>query len=137
MANIEAPAAEAKKTYTAYSGMMNEPIAFSIPVFNNMPAAPAPIPVKSYNPNNWLKTLNIEGYKLTPTFNSSLEQSYNMEVENSVDFVIVSAQAVNKSAVVTGTGTYPLQIGNNTVIIAVTAENGDMRQYIVNIYRKG
>jgi hypothetical protein len=137
MANIEAPAAEAKKTYTAYSGMMNEPIVFSIPVYLNMPADAAPIPVKAYNPNNWLKSLNIEGYKLTPTFNSSIEQPYYMEVENSVDFVVVSAQAVNKYAMVSGTGTYPLQVGNNSVIIGVTAENGNVRQYMINIYRKG
>jgi len=136
MANIEQPAAEAKKTYTAYSGMMNEPIVFSIPVYKNMPADAAPIPAKSYNPNNWLKTLNIEGYKLTPTFNSSLEQSYYMEVANSVDFVVVSAQAVNKNAAITGTGTYSLQVGNNSLMVTVTAENGDVRQYMINVYRK-
>lgn len=136
MANIEAPSAEAKKTYTAYSGMMNVPIIFSIPVYDNMPAEAAPIPAKAYNPNNWLKTLKINNYGLTPTFNSSLDQPYYLEVENQVESVVVSAEAVSKYAIVAGKGTYPLQVGNNQIIVAVTAENGSVRQYIVNIYRK-
>lgn len=136
MANIEAPAAEAKKTYTAYSGMMNVPIIFSIPVYNNMPAEAVPIPAKAYNPNNWLRTLDIEDYELMPIFNSSVDQPYYMEVDNGVEVVVVSAQAVSKYATVTGTGTYPLQAGNNQITISVTAENGNVRQYMVNIYRK-
>jgi hypothetical protein len=136
MANIEAPAAEAKKTYTAYSGMMNVPIVFSIPVYNNMPTEAVSIPAKAYNPNNWLRTLDIEGYELIPTFNSSVDQTYYMEVNNGVEFVVVSAQAVSKYATVVGTGTYPLLAGNNQITISVTAENGNVRQYLVNINRK-
>ena len=136
MANIEAPAAEARKTYTAYSGMMNVPIVFSIPVYDNMPAEAAPIPAKAYNPNNWLKTLKVDNYGLTPTFNSSVDQPYYLEVENGVESVVVSAEAVSKYATVSGIGTYPLQPGNNQIVVAVTAENGNVRQYIVNIYRK-
>ena len=136
MANIEAPNAEGAKTYAAYTGMTNVPIVFSIPVYSNMPAVPAPLPVKKYNPNNWLKTLTIDGYSLTPTFDLSKEQFYSLIVENAVSSINLKATAVSAKATVSGTGTIPLQVGNNTVTIVVTAENGDVRQYQINVVRE-
>lgn len=45
MTNVEAAYEEAIKTKKAYAGMMDQsPLVFSIPVFDNMPAADCPIP---------------------------------------------------------------------------------------------
>lgn len=45
MTNVEAAYEEAIKTKKAYAGMMDQsPLVFSIPVFDNMPAANCPIP---------------------------------------------------------------------------------------------
>ncbi len=136
MANVEAPNAEAKKVYAAYSGMMNVPIVFSIPVYFNMPAKNAPVPEKQYNPNNWLKTLKIDDYSLTPTFDMSKDQIYTLIVENSVEYIDISATAVSKKATVMGTGIMPLNIGLNEVMITVIAENYDIRTYTIYVTRE-
>ncbi len=136
MANVEAPNAEAKKTFAAYSGMMNVPIVFSIPIFNNMPDIASPLPTTVYNPNNWLKTLSVDGYSLSPTFNLSVDQPYSLFVDNTVETINISATTVSKKATLQGTGYIPLQVGNNQVIITVTAENGDTREYLINVVRE-
>lgn len=136
MANVEAPNAEAKKTFSAYSGMMNVPIVFSIPVYKNMPSKVSPVPAKMLNPNNWLKTLKVNGYSLTPTFDLSKDQPYSLIVENGVEFLEISASAVSSKSTVAGTGIIPLLVGSNEVIITVTAENGDVRKYIIIVVRE-
>jgi beta-N-acetylglucosaminidase len=136
MANVEAPSAEAKKTYAAYSGMMDVPIVFSVPVYLNMPETVSPMPVKKYNPNNWLKTLEVDGYSISPTFDLTIDQPYDLTVENTTEFINISAIPVSTKATVTGIGTIPLQIGNNSLVITVTAENGDNRNYTINVVRE-
>jgi beta-N-acetylglucosaminidase/uncharacterized protein YgiM (DUF1202 family) len=136
MANVEAPNAEAKKTYTAYSGMMNVPIVFSIPVYNNMPSKASPVPTKMLNPNNWLKTLKVNGLSLTPTFDLSKDQPYSLIIENSMDFIDISATAVSSKSTVMGTGIIPLIVGSNEVVITVMAENGNIREYIIYVVRE-
>lgn len=136
MANVEAAYSEAKKTFAAYSGMTDVPIVFSIPVYNNMPSSPASIPVTELNPNNWLKSLSVKGYSLTPTFDVSKDQTYNLIVEANVESININAAAVNNKAVITGAGTVVLNKGSNEVIVDVIAENGDLRRYIINVFRE-
>lgn len=136
MANVEAASAEATKTYTAYSSMTDTPIVFMIPIYNNMPTSACPVPADVLNPNNWLSNLSIDGYSLTPTFDLSKDQVYNLIVDNSVSTITVSATAVSKKATVSGAGTISLNVGQNTVTVQVTAENGDIRQYIINVVRE-
>ncbi|WMJ89633.1 SH3 domain-containing protein [Anaerocolumna sp. MB42-C2] len=136
MSNIEAPNAESKKTFAAYSVMSEIPIAFSIPVYENMPDEPCPMPETVCNPNNWLKTLKVDGYSLTPTFDLTKEQEYSIIVEADIEEINVTATTVSKKASITGTGFIPLNEGNNEVIITVTAENGDVREYLINAVRE-
>ena len=136
MANVEAPNAEAKKTFTAYSGMMSVPIVFSIPVYNNMPGTASPIPSTVYNPNNWLKTLKVDECSLAPIFNLAVDQPYSLIVGYEEEIINISATAVSKKATVQGTGDIPLQVGINQVVITVIAENGDQRQYLINVIRE-
>ncbi len=140
MANVEAPFSEGKRVYTAYEGPEKLPIVFSIPVYLNMPEQACAVPEKKYNPNNWLNSLDItdmEGNNLalTPTFDASREQEYSIIVDNSIYAVAAKAAAVSSKARVDGNTTYSLETGNNRLSIAVTAENGDVREYIVNIVR--
>lgn len=137
MANIEAPNAEGAKTFTAYSGMLSSaPIVFSIPVYNNMPSSAVPAPAKAYNPNNWLKTLSIDGYSLTPTFDLTKEQTYSVIVPKDVTSIKVTAAAVSTKASVMGTGTIAVNTGNNIINVYVTAENGDIRTYQISVFRE-
>lgn len=136
MANIEAPNAEAAKTYTAYSNMSTMPLVFSVPVYLNMPETVSQVPVKAYNPNNWLKTMAVDGYSLSPTFDLKVDQQYSLIVPNSAATIKVSASAVSTKATVQGTGNIILNTGNNIVTITVTAENGNTRNYIINVFRE-
>lgn len=135
MANVEAPYAESKKTASAYDSMKDLPIVFSIPVYYDMPATNVKAPEKAYNPNNWLTSLKIydpEGKELnmTPTFNPKADQTYYLVVEEDDFMVQIEATAASESATIAGTGFYALVPGRGTTVtVAVTAENGDVREY--------
>lgn len=136
MANVEAPWAEGRKVHAAYTQMMNVPIVFSIPVYYNMPYTNAPVPQKQYNPNNWLKTLSIDGYSLTPTFGLAKDQIYTLIVDEDTDSITISATSVSTKATIIGTGEIPLNTGLNEVKITVIAENSDIREYIIYVTRE-
>ncbi|MDE7212045.1 MAG: SH3 domain-containing protein, partial [Lachnospiraceae bacterium] len=140
MANIEAPYSEGRKVAGAYAEFGDLPIVFSIPVYLNMPQEACPEPQVAYNPNNWLKNLSVKDTAgnelvLTPTFDVSVDQEYYIVVENSCDMVEVSAQAVSSLATVNGNTWYPLTVGNNEIVVAVTAENGEVREYRITVAR--
>lgn len=139
MGNVQAAWAEAAKTYTAYKSMDDYeeiPIIFSIPVFKNMPAKQSALPADTKNPNNWLSSLKVDGYSLTPTFDVTKDQEYTTSVSANTESVKISATCVSKKATVAGTGEIKLKKGVNAVNIVVTAENGDKRTYTVNVVRK-
>lgn len=135
MANVQAAWAEASKTFTAYSSMDSVPIVFSIPVFLNMPDSLAKLPPDKLNPNNWLKTLKVEGFAITPTFDASIEQTYGLIVDASTDSIVISTTTANKKASVYGAGKVALNVGSNEIVISVVAENGDKRDYKLNVIR--
>ncbi|HBP39215.1 MAG TPA: hypothetical protein DD640_10865, partial [Clostridiales bacterium] len=138
MGNIEAPYYEASSMARAYSsmGMTDAAMVFILPVYLNMPETASPAPVSDGNPNNWLKTLTIDGYSLTPTFDPATTGEYSLIVENSVTSVALAATPVNSKAAISGTGTLELLVGANPVNIVVTAENGDKRNYVLSIIRQ-
>jgi hypothetical protein len=135
MANVQAAWSEATKTFAAYSSMDSVPIVFSIPVFLNMPDVPATLPADKLNPNNWLKTLKVEGFAITPSFDASIEQTYGLIVDASTDSIVINATAASKKATVNGVGRVSLNVGSNEVVISVIAENGDKREYKLNVIR--
>ena len=140
MSNVEAPFAEGKKILTAYNGMADSPIVFSIPVYLNMPTNAISAPVTMFNPNNRMKSLNIFNLNgveqtITPTF-SQTEFNYSLFVGNEVDSVEIKATAVSKKASVLGGGYVSLNIGVNQFVVPIIAENGDIANYIVNIVRE-
>ena len=136
MANVEGAAAESKKTAAAYQLMADTPVVFSIPVYLNMPVMASPAPVDKLNPNNWLKSLSVEGYSLTPTFDPTVDQIYSLIVGSDVEEVTIQASTASSKASVTGAGKMKLVPGNNTAVLVVTAENGDPRVYILNVNRE-
>ncbi|HEX3076106.1 MAG TPA: cadherin-like beta sandwich domain-containing protein [Lachnospiraceae bacterium] len=135
MANVQAAASEASKTFSAYSGMMDVPLVFSIPVFYNMPEKACGLPADRLNPNNWLQSLLVDGYTLTPTFDPSLDQMYGLIVDPATVSININATAASRTARVIGNGTVALNPGNNVVTITVIAENGDTKTYTINVVR--
>ena len=137
MANVEAAKSEAQKTYSAYRNFTDIPVVFQIPVYDNMPAKNAPVPSNVKNPNNWLKTLSVTGCTLTPTFKvaNSEDTTYTVMVDSETTSVKINATSVSSLAEVDGTGTRTLKNGTNTFEITVTAENGNVRTYILYVIR--
>lgn len=86
----------------------------------------------SYSKNNNLKSLSIEGYELTPTFDKDILE-YTLELENGIESIEVSATKEDSTASISGTGTIPLSEGVNPVKIVVTAQNGSTKTYTINV----
>ncbi len=137
MSNLQAPASEAATMYRAYrsNGLLNSALVFKIPVYSNMPEQAVSKPADSGSPNHWLKALTVDSYALTPTFTGGTTD-YSIILDYSVSSVTVSATAVNAKAVIQGTGSVALQVGENKIPITVTAQNGSVRTYTVTILRK-
>lgn len=137
MGSIYAPYVESRSIYNAYvnMGMIGEAMTFIIPVFNNMPQTACQLP-SAGNPNNWLKSLAVGSYSLTPTFDPANTGPYSLIVENDVTSVAVAATPVTSKASIIGAGTLQLPVGENSVNLVVTAENGSKRTYNLTIVRK-
>ncbi len=145
MTNVAAARSEGRIQKNKYIdlGMLETGFTFSIPVYKNMPAAPCAAPAPAGSPNNYLKSLDIEGYSLTPTFDfydclNNGRTSYNLRIQGDVPSVNVSASAVGKSATLSGhLGNIPIKTGDNTVVISCTAANGSVRNFTVTITLEG
>ncbi|MDD7403234.1 MAG: SH3 domain-containing protein [Butyribacter sp.] len=139
MANIEAPNSEATKTNTAY-GTQKETMTmvFSIPVYENMPATPCPVPSGGKNPNNYLKTLSISNHAFSSKFVLGDDGSkiYKVTLPNSVTSIKINATAVSSTATVTGKGTKSVEVGTKTYTVKVKAQSGSVRSYKIQVTRK-
>lgn len=85
--------------------------------------------------NNNLSSLEIDGYKLEPSFNKSTT-SYIVDIEDDISDVNIIAKAENSNATVTGTGKHSLKTGNNRIEIVVTSESGKDKTYTIRINLK-
>ena len=151
MANVEVANSEAIKLYNGYASVLDTDLVFYIPVYENMPEEKVPVPGNVLNPNNWLKSLTVGEYVLTPAFNAEVgsTQPYVLSLElEDVTEVNLEAVAVNKKATIlitqinkgnlsivsnSGSAVLNLQTGLNEIEIIVTAENGVSNVYKVTI----
>lgn len=140
MSNLEAPYAESYKTSTAYGGRkarMN--ILFVIPVYKDMPSGKAAMPSGGANPNNYLASLSVNGYRFSSAFKrgDSGRKTYRVQVESHKKNIRIQASAIARSARVKGTGVHRLSVGENRFVVQVTAENGKTRRYTIVVRKKG
>lgn len=89
--------------------------------------------------NVFLSDLTVEDatlvYDLTPEFNKINMGPYQVTVPNEVSEVIINASADSSTSTVAGTGSKTLNTGVNSFTILVTAEDGTVENYIVEITR--
>lgn len=137
MTNIQAMTGESTTLYNAYSksSILDVPLTFNIPVYSNMPTEAVPLPAKSGSPNNYLSSLSIDGYTLTPTFDTTITDGYSLIVPGQITSVNLTALPMSSTATVSGAGMKVLNTGDNPVQITVTAKNGSTRTYNVDIVR--
>lgn len=83
---------------------------------------------KTYSKNNYLKSLSVDGYEITPEFTKD-KLEYEVELEPGTEEIDISATLEDKNASVKGAGKVKITEGINTIKIVVTAENGNERTY--------
>lgn len=91
---------------------------------------PVYIPPRSYSSNNYLKSLEVEGYTIDFS-KDTLE--YSIEVPNGTDKINIKTELEDSTARVSGDGEVNVSEGTNKIDIKVTAENGNERVYIINV----
>ena len=134
MQNIQAPSTESIKTYNGYNniGLVNGNFVFSIPVYVNMPDKTS-LP-SSASPDNYLSSLAINGSYL---FNKpTTETTFSVVLDENTKSVQIDATKVNSQAYIDGTGSKTIPNNTESLKIIVTAGNGDIRTYTINITKK-
>ena len=135
MQNIAAPCEESKTTYKSYfnNDMLGLGYTFYIPVYNDMPNETS-LPIKGGWPNNYLSNLIING-KEVAEFDGGVE-TYNYNLDINTPTINLEATAINTNATVAGTGNFEIT-EDTTKTISVTAQNGDIKNYKINIKLTG
>lgn len=131
MTNIQGAESEAASLRNGYTDSLSDPITLIIPVYKNMPSEACEMPGDGNN-NNYLSSLSVEGFSLTPEFSRYLSD-YELVVDKSTSYVNVTAKTSSSSASMTGAGKATLA-GDTTVIkIKVTSGSGEKRTYTITV----
>ena len=130
--NVTALVSPAKSTYNAYNSanLIEKDFVFSIPTFNGMPEKTT-LPSLG-NTNNWLKELKLNGSLVTNFDSDNLVYNVNIPYSESVNITAVPVVAAAK---VSGIGNITLDKDNVSLKVEVTAQNGSVRTYVINISR--
>ena len=85
--------------------------------------------------NNYLKSLSVDGYELEPEFIRE-NDTYTIYIKNreNVTSLNITAEADDDSAKIDGIGTVQITPDQNSININVTAENGNLKIYKINIH---
>ncbi len=131
MTNIHAPASEAGTMYGAYNSgsLLNSEFVFVIPVYENMPEDVYQAVDKNSNSKLGSVTINDKNYN---EFDSDVtEYNYNLITES--DTFKIGAKTEESTSSIVGTGDYKFENGVSTVKLEVTAENGNVTTYVINV----
>ena len=135
MQNLAASIQETHTKFNSYvdlSGYINKAHTFTIPVYNNMSNYAVTSP-RIGNPNNYLKSLTINGKTISGfSYNT---YNYNVHLSSDVTSVSIGATKINSNASITGTGNISINSNSQTNTIVVTAQNGKKRSYIIKFTR--
>ncbi len=132
MTNVQGAESEAAALRKGYLTVMDNSMTFVVPVYENMPPEACLKPIYSASNDNYLASLSVEGYRLTPVFDRNVT-SYTLEIPASVKSVNILATANDAAASVFGSGTAALKTGLNPVQITVTSASGVNKIYTINI----
>ena len=132
MTNVQAPATEGSQSYNSYknTNMLNQPLLFEIPIYQNMPQYTS-LP-NTGDTNNNLKALEVKGYSLTPEFDSDI-LSYETYVPTSTSKITIEAIPETTLSTITGTGEIELPDEENTITITVKSQVGVEKKYTITI----
>lgn len=87
--------------------------------------------------DNSLSSLTLSEGTLSPSFQYNVV-NYKASVGSSTNSIEVQAKTSNGNASIqSGTGTYELKEGNNTIKVVVQAENGNLATYTIQVTKEG
>ena len=86
--------------------------------------------VVTYSSNNNLKSLSINGYKLSPSFDKNTLE-YSVELPSGTETITINATKEDSTSKISGIGKVKVSEGLNKLNIKVTAENGNTKTYII------
>ncbi len=90
---------------------------------------------KDKSSNSYLKSLSIDGVKYSPAFNKD-KMEYAAVVPGDKEKITINGEVEDETASVDGFGEKELKEGLNKFEVKVTAENGEVRTYVISITRK-
>ncbi|MDD3241668.1 MAG: cadherin-like beta sandwich domain-containing protein [Bacilli bacterium] len=82
--------------------------------------------------NNDLSSIKVEGYEVTPVFDKNTLE-YTVSLPEEVEKVKIDATKADNYSSLTGTGEFPVSIGDNKFSLVVTSETGVSKTYNVNV----
>ncbi len=82
--------------------------------------------------NNNLASLGVDGYTIDPTFNKDTLE-YSLTVDNLIEKINIAATAADSTASITGAGERAISEGENKLEVNVTAQNGSVKTYVINV----
>lgn len=100
--------------------------------FSKVSANNKSINVKILSTNNYLSSLSLVGFGISPSFNRDVLE-YSATVDS--DVVAIEASSEDSGAIIEGIGTKNLSYGVNNFSIVVTSESGSKREYKLFITR--
>ena len=89
--------------------------------------------VKPKSSNNYLKSITVDEYELTPVFSKETLE-YSVTVPSTVNTIHLEASPEDNTASVSGTGEKDVEEGANSFEIRVNAQNGNERIYKVTVH---
>ena len=92
-------------------------------------------PSKDASDNANLSALKVNPGKISPAFATTIRE-YEVSVPYHTEMLVVSALTEDENAVVGVNGSTGLQVGRNTVVVTVTAENGTEKRYYLYVTRE-
>lgn len=81
----------------------------------------------------YLKSLEVEGYKLEPKFNRQNDEYTIYVKDDNIDTFNVKAEADNEKATIDGTGSVTVSPDERLINVTVTAENGNIKVYTIKV----
>lgn len=131
MTNISAASSEAARLRKAYTDL-NVSLVFKIPYYENMPSSPCEKPISSSNPNNYLSSLWVDGYDLSPGFSCAVDQ-YTISVPKGATSINIGATCMNQYACAGGIGSISINESTKTCYVVCKAQNGTTKTYTINL----
>lgn len=131
MTNVLGANLEAMNLRRGYVNLMNTPMTFLVPVYENMPKSALPKPLNGNN-NYFLKGLFLKGLELAPAFDRYVTE-YNITVAKNVSAVEILVEKGDTNQNISGAGVIILKENVTRVPIQVAASSGLIQTYYITV----